>query len=78
MPFYKDSFGFGNLYVKFDVQFPKKGSLTEEKIEQLRKILPGPKFTPLAKGSNFEYLDEFSEADMNPNAEGGTKCIFFI
>ena len=25
MPFYKDSFGHGNLYVKLDVVFPKKG-----------------------------------------------------
>jgi len=38
--------------------------------------LPGPKITSIPKGKNFEYLDEFSEADMNPNAEGGTRCIF--
>ena len=33
MPFYKDNFGHGNLYVKFDVVFPKKGLITEDKIE---------------------------------------------
>lgn len=32
MPFYKDSFGYGNLYVKIDVQFPKRGELGDDKI----------------------------------------------
>ena len=27
MPFFKDEMGSGNLFVKFDVEFPKKGQL---------------------------------------------------
>jgi len=30
MPFFKDSFSHGNLYVKFLVQFPKRGELTDK------------------------------------------------
>lgn len=30
MPFWKDSMGHGNLYIKFEVEFPKKGSLKPE------------------------------------------------
>jgi len=71
MPFYKDSFNYGNLYVKFEVEFPKKGILKEDAINNLKKILPGPKLKPLDQSSNFEYMDDFFEADLNPNPEGG-------
>lgn len=43
MPFFKDSMCYGNLIVKFDVEFPKKGEITPSNIETLKKILPGPK-----------------------------------
>jgi len=29
MPFYKDSMGHGNLYIKFNVQMPKRGELSD-------------------------------------------------
>jgi len=52
---------------------PKKGELNPEQITQLSKIIPGPKITPIQKGDKFEYLEDFVECDMNPNAEGGKK-----
>ena len=27
MPFYKDAMSYGNLYINFEVDFPKKGEL---------------------------------------------------
>jgi DnaJ-class molecular chaperone len=27
LPFYKDAMGHGHLYIKFEIDFPKKGSL---------------------------------------------------
>jgi len=30
MPFWKDAFSHGNLYVKFIVDFPKKGEITAD------------------------------------------------
>lgn len=42
MPFFKDNFNFGNLYVKFNVQFPKKNSLNQEHLTALKNILPVP------------------------------------
>lgn len=39
MPHYKDSMSNGDLYVEFDVVFPKK--LTEDQLEALGKVLPG-------------------------------------
>ena len=33
---------------------------------------------PELKQDKFEYMDDFNEADMNPSAEGGTKCKYKI
>ena len=30
MPYFKDPLSYGNLFIKFDVEFPKNGSITEE------------------------------------------------
>jgi DnaJ-class molecular chaperone len=73
MPFFKDAMGHGNLYIKFLVQMPKRGELNPDQLTQLSKIIPGPKITPLKKEDKFEYLEDFVECDMNPNAEGGKK-----
>jgi len=71
LPFYKDQMGHGNLYVKFKINFPKRGELKAEQMDQLRKILPGDSSKPLDKWKPFEYLEDFLEADCNPNPEGG-------
>jgi DnaJ family protein A protein 2 len=74
MPFFKDAFSYGNLYVKFSVTFPERGLLTPDKCEALKRILPAPKTVSrtVKKGeANVEYLEEFHEADLNPNPEGG-------
>ena len=38
MPLYNETFSFGDLYVEFEVIYPK--SFTNEQKEQLRQILP--------------------------------------
>jgi DnaJ family protein A protein 2 len=72
MPFYKDSMSHGNLYVDFDVEFPKKNEM--KNLEDLKKILPVPKdlITNVDK-SKCQYLEEFDETGTNPHAEGGRK-----
>lgn len=49
MPFFKDAFSYGNLYVKFLVEFPKSSSLKADAIEKIRASLAGPAVTPLNK-----------------------------
>lgn len=73
MPFFKDQFAHGNLYVVFSVQFPDKKSLSnQDVITKLKQVLPGPKIKPVEKGApNVEYLEDFNEHDTNPNADGG-------
>jgi len=36
MPFYKDAMSIGNLYIDFEVIFPKKGEL--KNVEELKKV----------------------------------------
>ena len=36
MPFYKDAMGAGNLYIEFDVEFPKKNEL--KNLDQLKNV----------------------------------------
>lgn len=69
MPFYQDCMSFGNLFIKFDVEFPKPGSLKPANIENLKKILPGPKIQPPPE--QYELLEDYYEGMKNPNAEGG-------
>ncbi len=59
MPFFKDEMGSGNLFVKFDVEFPKKGQLKAKQIKILKKVLPGKKHKIDYKANKYEILDEF-------------------
>jgi DnaJ family protein A protein 2 len=69
MPFYKDAMSFGNLYIEFEIEFPKKGEL--KKVDELKNILPTPKTTATFDKTKAEYLDDFDPTSQNPNAEGG-------
>ena len=41
LPFYKDAMSYGNLYIEFIVQFPKKGTIKGGDVEKLTKLLNG-------------------------------------
>jgi len=71
MPFYQDSMSYGNLIIKFEVEFPKPGSLKKDVIEQLKKVLPGPKIQ--APPEEYEMLEDWYEGMKNESAEGGRK-----
>jgi DnaJ family protein A protein 2 len=69
MPYYKDAMSHGNLYVEFNIEFPKSGEL--KNIEGLAKILPLPKEKPVSDKSKALLLEEFSHESQNPHHEGG-------
>lgn len=70
MSFYKDAMSHGNLYIIFDVEFPKKNQINN--LDELKKILPVPKdlITTIDKNTA-QYLEDFDETSTNPNAAGG-------
>jgi len=68
MPFYKDAMSFGNLFIEFIIEFPKKGDM--KNIDDLKKILPSPANAVTFDRKTCEYLDPFDETSLNPNADG--------
>lgn len=67
MSYHKDSMSHGNLYIQFDVEFPKK--LESNAAELLQKVLPVPK-NNLDK-SKALILEDFDASGQNTHAEGG-------
>jgi DnaJ family protein A protein 2 len=72
MPFYRDNMSHGNLYVTFEVEFPKANQLKNP--EELKKILPVPKdiLTNVDK-TKCEILEDFDSDGVNSQAEGGKR-----
>ncbi|GMF90547.1 unnamed protein product [[Candida] boidinii] len=56
--------GYGNLFVKFDVEFPPNHFTTEEKLKQLENILP--KRPKLSIPKNSEVDDSCMLVDVDP------------
>lgn len=56
MPMHKRPMENGNLYIQFNVEFPKPGSLNPTQIQQLEKVLPPRR--PAPKSSPGEELEE--------------------
>jgi len=52
MPKHKSPFEKGNLYIQFNVEFPKPGVLKDNQLQQLEKLLPPRR--PVPK-QNSEY-----------------------
>jgi len=69
MPFFKDAMTHGNLYIEFDVEFPKKSEL--KGADHLKDILPVPKHQHNPSGGKVIVLEDYNEDSKNTNAEGG-------
>ncbi|AWU77758.1 chaperone DnaJ [Pichia kudriavzevii] len=55
--------GYGNLIVKFDVEFPKNNFASEEKLKQLEAILPPRPKLDIPKGAEVDDSCEFEDFD---------------
>jgi len=69
MPFFKDAMSSGNLYIQFEVEFPKKNEI--KNLEALKNILPMPKNPLVVDRKQCEFLDDYDPTSTNPKAEGG-------
>jgi len=74
MPFYKDAMSYGNLYIEFQVQFPKKGTIKGPEIEKIAKVLNGNiiKSESYGKNKTCKIIEEYDESDLNSSPEGGS------
>ena len=72
LPFHKAPFKFGNLFVMFKVSFPD--SIPVPKVAALKASLPGPATTADDEMDAETFmLSQFSEAQRNTKAAGGTQ-----
>lgn len=62
MPIYRSG-GRGNLFIKFNVKFPKDHFASEEQIKQLESILPARTSVQIPKGAE---VDECDLVDIDP------------
>ncbi|KAL0226632.1 hypothetical protein P9112_013956 [Eukaryota sp. TZLM1-RC] len=74
MPFEQQPYMKGNLYVKFDVEFPKTQSLRESDIRVIERILPGrtlPSNSELDQAEE-HILEEFSQSSVPRETAGSS------
>lgn len=70
MPRFGSPFERGNLHVKFEVEMPAPGSLSEDQIHLLRSILPGPLQKPMNLDGDVEnvFLGNFQRSSASRSA----------
>lgn len=68
MPIHKKPYEKGNLYITFNIEFPKAGFLKEPQVKDLEKLLPARRQITKPTGEDFEdvKLDK-----VNNNRSGG-------
>ena len=76
MPFHKESFNFGNLFISFKIKFPD--TVTPDQMKTFTSILSGQKQEDSDDTQALDECDEtvelakFTEAHRNTHAQGGT------
>lgn len=69
MPVKGNPFVRGDLFIKFDVKFPKKGSLSPALLAELASVLPGPEAAPAAASASAAAADDVDAEEAIPVTE---------
>ena len=72
MPQYRNPFEKGDLYMKFDVQFPENNWINPDKLSELEDLLPSRPEVPNIIGDTEEV--ELQEFDSTQGSGGGQRC----
>eukprot|EP00344_Euplotes_crassus_P007162 CAMPEP_0196994280 /NCGR_PEP_ID=MMETSP1380-20130617/591_1 /TAXON_ID=5936 /ORGANISM="Euplotes crassus, Strain CT5" /LENGTH=415 /DNA_ID=CAMNT_0042409609 /DNA_START=10 /DNA_END=1257 /DNA_ORIENTATION=+ len=70
LPFHKNSYEFGHMFILFSVEFPE--TLKDDQVTQLTKILKAPKKSKDAFDTEAQ-LEKYNEDHRNTHVEGGTQ-----
>jgi len=66
MPTYRSPFDKGNLFVKFEVEFPTTEWYSDEKAQILKNVLPSTKQEKIPSNA---VVDECVMSNIDPNAK---------
>lgn len=70
MPIHRNPFEKGNLFIKFDVQFPESQFVPSPKLTELEKLLP-PRPDPPVINMSDEHVEEVTLMDYEPSMRNG-------
>lgn len=68
MPIYRRSQDFGDLYIQFEIKFPEKNWVAEDKLLALEELLPQRRPVPDLSGKE---VDEYTLSDVDPSRRMG-------
>ncbi|GAA6068650.1 dnaJ homolog subfamily A member 2a, partial [Tachysurus ichikawai] len=68
MPHYRNPFEKGDLFIKFEVQFPENNWISPEKLMELEDLLPSRSEAPVISGETEEV--DLQEFDMSQSSSG--------
>jgi len=71
MPQYRNPFEKGDLYVKFDVQFPNNNWISPEKLVELEDMLPSRSEPPIITGDTEEV--DLQDYDVSQSSTSGNR-----
>ncbi|XP_041375108.1 dnaJ homolog subfamily A member 2-like [Gigantopelta aegis] len=72
MPIYRNPFEKGNLYIKFEITFPKQNFIPEDKLKALEALLPARTEVDMLEGDNVEEVNlvDFEDTRSSGRARG--------
>lgn len=70
MPIHRNPFEKGNLFIKFDVEFPESQFVPTPKLTELEKLLP-PRPQPPVINMSDEHVEEVTLMDYEPSMRNG-------
>lgn len=71
MPMYRNPFEKGNLYIKFEVQFPENHFIDEESLKELERLLPERVPFQMPIGEHVEEVDLHDYDPSTASSSGG-------
>uniref|UniRef100_A0A8C7IPL2 DnaJ heat shock protein family (Hsp40) member A2a n=1 Tax=Oncorhynchus kisutch TaxID=8019 RepID=A0A8C7IPL2_ONCKI len=71
MPQYRNPFEKGDLYIKFDVQFPENNWISPDKLNELEDLLPTRAEAPIVSGDAEEV--DLQDYDVSQGSSGGRR-----
>merc|ERR1712096_524464 len=72
LPLFRNPALTGNLFVHFEIEFPKTGSLSNQHITMLQQLLPGNINKPnVSEDTEYHHLIKFEKSHINQNKKHG-------
>jgi len=77
LPLFRNPALTGNLFVHFEIEFPKSESLSDQHINMLKQLLPGNLIKPrVSDDVEYHHLIKFEKSHINQNKKQGGREVY--